>query len=237
MKELKMNKIGLFLIAVLLGGCATTSKPVSLAPSFWENKQQLVGVAVSKSNPPVATMTGSQGLLDLAINRGNAKQLISYLEKVDLPKLASLPNNFLTQLQARGFNVKKIDEQIDVTKLAKFSGKSTETQQFSEYDFAKFKELGVDRLLLISVNRVGTTRNYYGFIPTNPPQADLALNGQLIDLKTHELLWNETIVNNTPVAEPWDQPPSFENVGAAVKSNLDQGVEKFEQSFFSGPVQ
>jgi hypothetical protein len=232
-----MKKIGLFLIIALLNGCATTTKPVSLAPSFWENKQQSIAVAVTKSNPPDATMTGAQGLLDLAINKGNAKQLIAYLAKMDLPKLAALPNDFTTQLQARGFNTKKIDEPIDVTKLAKFSGKSTETQQFSEYDLSKFKEQGIDRILLISVNRVGTTRNYYGFIPTNPPQADLALTGQLVDLKTHELLWNTTVVNNSPVAEPWDQAPNFDNVGVAVKSNLDQGVEKFEQSFFSGPVQ
>lgn len=232
-----MFKLGILLLASLLTGCVTAQKPVSLAPTFWENKEQSIGVAVTKSVPPDAYMTGSQGLLDYAINRGNAKDLIAYLSKMELPKLSTLPDTFLNQLQARGFKVKKIDEPIDTSKLAKASAKSTETKQFSEFDFSKYKENNIDKLLLINVKRVGTTRNYYGFMPTNPPQAELAITGQLIDLNTHELLWNTDVTNNSPIAEPWDQPTTFENIGVAVKSNIDQGLEKFEQSFFSGPVQ
>lgn len=230
-----MKKISILMILVALVGCATVSKPVSLTPDFWENKQQSIGVAVIKSAPPNATMTGSQGLLDYAINLGNAKQLITFLNKMELPNLAKLPDDFLAQLTARGFKAKKLEE-VDNTKLSKFSGKSTETKQYSEYDYKKYKDNGVDKLLLISIERVGTTRNYYGFIPTNAPQADLAIKGQLIDLNTHELLWNTTVINNSPIPEPWDQSPSFTNVGNSVKSNSDQGIEKLEQSFFTDPV-
>ncbi len=231
-----MKKIGIFILLSILSGCATVTKPVSLNPSFWENKQQTIGVAVTKSQPPTANMTGNQGLLDLAINRGNASKLIDYLEKLELPKLNAISDDFITQLQARGFQVKKIEQPIDTSKLEKFSGKS-ETKQFSDMDYRKFKEQGLDRLLIVSVDRVGTTRNYYGFIPTNPPQADIALRGQLVDLNTNELLWYTNDITNSPIAEPWDQPNSFENVTLSVKANADQGIEKFEQSFFSGPVQ
>lgn len=232
-----MKKLGLVLVLLgVLSGCATTSKPVSLAPEFWENKQQSLGVAVAKRELPDATMTGSQGLLDYAINRGNAKQLIEFLNKLELSNLDKLPDSFLEQLNARGFSAKKIDTPIDVVKLSKASQKSTDTKQYAEYDFGQYKNAGIDRLLLITVERVGTTRNYYGFMPTNPPQADLSIKGQLIDLNTHELLWNTSVVQNSPIPEPWDQPTTFENVGGAVKKNLDQGVEKFEQSFFAGPV-
>jgi hypothetical protein len=230
-----MKKIILLFVLSLLVGCATVTKPVALKSNFWENKQQAIGVAITKSELPTATMTGAQGLLDLAINRGNAKSLIAYLEKLELPKLSSVPTDFATQLQARGFNVKKIEQPIDNATLSKFSGKS-ETAQFAELDYTKLKLDGIDRLLVVSVERVGTTRNYYGFIPTGPPQADLALKGQLIDLKTNELLWYISDVSALPIAEPWDQP-SFENVSTSVKTNVDQGIEKFEQSFFAGPVQ
>lgn len=230
-----MKKIILLFALSFLVGCASVTKPVSLKSNFWENKQQSIGVATTASGLPTATLTGSQGLLDYAINKGNAKSLIAHLEKLELPKLKDIPNDFATQLQSRGFNVKKIEQAIDNTKLSKFSGKS-ETAQFAEFDYRNLKLEGIDRLLLISVDRVGTTRNYYGFIPTGPPQADLALKGQLIDLNTNELLWYTNDISALPIAEPWEQP-NFENVTTSVKTNVDQGIEKFEQSFFAGPVQ
>ena len=230
-----MRKIATLLLSFLLFGCATTLKPVSLNPTFWQNREKPLGIAVTKSEPPTAYMTGNQGLLDIAINRGNASKLIDYLAKLDLPKLNTVPDSFSSQLQARSFKVKKIAEPIDTSKLSKFSGKS-ESSQFAELDYRKFKDEGIERLLLISVERVGTTRNYYGFIPTNPPQAELALKGQLIDLNTNELLWYTNDTYHQPIADPWEQA-GFENVTAAINANNDQGIEKFEQSLFAGPVQ
>ncbi|HEY8118152.1 MAG TPA: hypothetical protein VIE91_02820 [Methylophilaceae bacterium] len=232
-----MKKLYIIMLSTFLFGCATVTKPVSLAPSFWENRQQSVGVAVTKSNHPEAFMTGNMGLLDIIINKGNAKNLIAHLEKLELPRLQQVSADFATQLQARGFNVKKIDQPIDPESMSKFSGQSSETIQYSQLDYRKYKEQGIDRLLVISVDRVGTTRNYYGFIPTNPPQANLLIKGQLIDLNTNQLLWFTTVTNNSPIPEPWDQAPTFENVTLSVNNNVEQGVEKFEQSFFSGPVQ
>jgi len=219
-----------------LSGCATVTKPVTLNPSFWENRQQNIGVAVTAAKPPTAYMLGNQGLLDIVINRANAKDLIAYLEKLDVPRLKAISQDFVTQLQARGFNVKVIDQPIDNEKLAKFSGTS-DKQSFSDIDYRSFKSEGIDRLIVISVDRVGTSRNYYGFIPTNSPQADLALSGKLVDLHNNELLWYAKEENKLPVSEPWDQPTSFENITAAIQLNAEQSSEKFEQSFFAGPVQ
>lgn len=223
-------------VALMLVGCATVQKPVSLNPSFWENRQQTVGVAVTKSNPPDAMMLGQQGLLEYAINRGVAKSLIDFLEKMEIARLKTVTKEFAEQLTARGFKVQTIDEPIDVSKLDKFSGKSGETS-YATLDFRKLKTDNMDKLIVISVNRVGTVRNYYGFIPLDAPQADLSLTGQMVDLSDNQLLWY-TVENKTmPIPEPWDQAPSFENVAGAVLANVDQGLESFQQSFFAGPVQ
>jgi len=223
-------------LALMLVGCATVQQPVSLSPSFWENRQQTVGVAVTTSTPPTAMMLGQQGLLDIVVNRANAKSLIEFLEKMEIARLKTIAKEFSDQLTARGFNVKTIDEPIDVSKLEKFSGKSEGTS-FAQLDFRKLKTDDMDKLIVISVNRVGTVRNYYGFIPLDAPQADLSLTGQMVDLSNNQLLWY-TVENKTmPIPEPWDQAPSFENVAGAVLANVDQGLESFQQSFFAGPVQ
>jgi uncharacterized protein (UPF0335 family) len=224
-------------LALLLTGCATAQKPVSLSPSFWENRQQTVAVAVTTSTPPTATMLGQQGLLDIIVNRGNAKSLIEFLEKMEIARLKNVAKEFADQLTARGFRVKTIEEPIDVSKLDKFSGSEGGDISFAKLDFRKFKADDADKLVVISINRVGTVRNYYGFIPLDAPQADLSLTGQMVDLSNNQLLWY-TVENKTmPIPEPWDQAPTFENVSGAVLANVDQGLESFQQSFFAGPVQ
>jgi uncharacterized protein (UPF0335 family) len=224
------------LLALMLVGCASVQQPVSLNPSFWENRQQTVGVAMTTSTPPTATMLGQQGLLDIVINRGNAKSLIGFLEQMEIARLKTIVKEFSDQLAARGFNVKTIDEPIDISKLDKFSGQSGETP-FAKLDFRKLKTDDMDKLIVISVNRVGTVRNYYGFIPLDAPQADLSLTGQMVDLSNNQLLWYTVESKTMPIPEPWDQAPSFENVSGAVLANVDQGLESFQQSFFAGPVQ
>lgn len=232
-----MKKILLAGLFSLLAGCALTpQKPVSLNPSFWENRQQTVGVAVTTSAPPNATMLGQQGLLDYAINRGNAKSMIDVLEKMDITRLKNIAKEFADQLTARGFNVKTLDDPIDISKMEKFSGKSEEAS-FAAQDFRKYKSDDMDKLIVISVNRVGTVRNYYGFIPLDAPQADLSLTGQMVNLNNNELMWYTKEDKKMPIAEPWDQAPGFENVQKSVLANVDQGLESFEQSFFAGPVQ
>jgi hypothetical protein len=155
---------------------------------------------------------------------------------MEIARLKTIVKEFSDQLAARGFNVKTIDEPIDIGKLDKFSVQSGETP-FAKLDFRKLKTDDMDKLIVISVNRVGTVRNYYGFIPLDAPQADLSLTGQMVDLSNNHLLWYTVESKTMPIPEPWDQAPGFENVSGAVLANVDQGLESFQQSFFAGPVQ
>lgn len=228
-----MRKIILMVLMLGLVGCATTQKPVALDNHFWENRKPVIGIAKTTAPKPDAFMTGNMGLLDIAINRGNAKSLITHLEKLDTAKVQTMDNEFIAQLQARGFQVKKIDQPIDLQKMQKFSGKS-ETTQYAEYDFRNLKSNDVDYVLLLAVERVGTIRNYYGFMPTGAPMADFKYKGYLVDLNTNELKWYVDDVSNMPISEPWDQAPSFNNVTAAVNTNLERGIDSLGNSFFGG---
>lgn len=228
-----MRRIVSIVLMLGLVGCATVQKPVALDNHFWENRQPVIGMAKSVMPKPDAFMTGNMGLLDIAINRGNAKSLIAHLEKIDTSKAQAMDGEFVAQLQARGFQVKKVDQAIDLQKMQKFSGKS-ETVQYAEYDFRSLKSNDMDYLLLLTVERIGTIRNYYGFMPTGAPMADFKYKGYLVDLNTNELKWYVDDVSNMPISEPWDQAPGFQNVTTAVNTNVDRGIDSLGNAFFGG---
>ena len=230
-----MKKIVSMVLMLGLVGCATVQKPVALDNHFWENRKPVIGLAKSVVPKPDAFMTGNMGLLDIAINRGNAKSLITHLEKMDYSKVQTIDKEFSEQLQERGFQVKKIDQAIDLQKMQKFSGKS-ETVQYAEYDFRSLKSNNIDYLLLLAVERVGTVRNYYGFMPTGAPMADFKYKGFLVDLNTNELKWYVDDVSNMSVAEPWDQVPDFANVTTAVNTNVDRGIDSLGNAFFGSQL-
>lgn len=232
-----MKKLyALLLLVLMLTGCASVQQPVALHSDFWQQREHTIGIAVVQPNKPGATMLGAQGLLDIAINQANAKSLITYLEGVQIPRLHEVAKDFGEQLQARGFKVKMIEKPLDMEKIAKFSGSSSKDVSYASRDFRSFKAEGMDRLIVISVNRVGTTRGYYGFMPLGPPQADIAITGQMVNLDSNQILWYQVTEKVAGIAEPWDQGPGFENVGKSVLSNAEQGVEEFEQAFFLAPA-
>lgn len=181
-------------------------------------------------------MLGAQGLLDYAINQSNAKSLISYLETMEIPRLKAVANEFAEQLQARGFKVKVLETPLDLEKMAKFSGGGSKEISYAAKDFRKLQTDDMSRLIVISVARVGTTRTYHAFIPMGPPQADIAITGQMVNLETNQILWHQVTERVLGIPEPWDQSPSFDNVGKSVMANAEQGIEDFEQSFFLAPA-
>lgn len=80
----------------------------------------------------------------------------------------------------------------------------------------------VDKLVLISVPRIGTIRNYYGFVPLGSPTGLTHLTGQVINLSNNRLEWNQSVVQTAPCTEPWDAPPDYPKLTEAVYTALEQ---------------
>jgi hypothetical protein len=230
-----MKRIILALCAgasVLLGGCAVPYKPIELEQSFWQERQVVIGV-VSSAVPPVeAHMAGAQGLLDIAINKGNASKMVDQMKKLSVERVTVIPANFADGLGRRGFKVMKLDP-IDPAKLPEFKP-AANPELYASRDFQSLKEKGLDRVLFVNVQRIGTIRSYQGFIPLGAPRAVFGVTGQLIDVKTNKLLWHNRYETQAAIAEPWDQEPDFPNVSAAVTKNMIEGAAQFERSLFAG---
>ena len=214
----------LFLAAVLTS-CATPPKPIELTKDFWERKGVL-GIATATYPKATAYTTGQQGVLDLLITRSG--ELPGFIEKMDVATLLSaIPEDLSTKFRAQGFEVKQ-SFKLETSKFAKFE--STPSQRFyADFDFRPVRQTEqVDRLLLITVEAIGTTRPYYGFLPTGPPKGMITWRGELIDLSTNELLWRYTEAQTVPVYDPWDEPPNYPRIVDAVTRAVDSAKRTLE---------
>lgn len=232
---MKTNLSGIIAAAALalLSGCShVVYKPISVDAKFWQDRSGTIGVAVETMPEPETHMIGPQGLLDLAINVGNAKPLSTKLKSIDIKRVAAIPDNFASRLDARGFSAKRLADPVDIKNYPEYRA-SEAPEKFAPRDFSSLQRDGIDRLLLITVERIGTVRNYHGFIPLGAPMAVVTLKGQLIDLKTHKLLWYERMDSTAAVAGDWDQEPEFPNVLEAVSRNIESSATQFERAFFA----
>lgn len=200
----------------LLSGCVT-SPLVQMKQEFWTQTDRSVGVAVAKLPEATAQKVGQQGLLDMAINEAMADELSKYLKTLDLSSYGKVSGETAMRMQAKGLKVREVGKTIDVAALNDFSSEDS-SRVFANKDFRPLRqELGVDRLVLLTVTAAGTQRPYYGFIPTGKPIALMSTRGEIIDLTTNEILWRQLSTNTTPIDDPWDQPPNYPNVGVAVQ--------------------
>ncbi len=210
--------------ALLLStGCATMDPDVKLGSSFWDNKNQTIVVSMAKMPEADHMMLGAQGLLDIAINKENAKTLTTHLKTVKVADYQKVVKDVSDALKAHGFKTRELSEAIDVAALPKRESKeeSKGSVVHASQDFTQLKDkIGPHRLLLIAVQSVGTQRTYYGFIPTTPPSAMINVKGEVIDLANNQVLWRQRFNDQAGVTEPWDQPPNYPNVSKAIEKVL-----------------
>lgn len=219
-------------LVIFLAACATPYKHKELSADFWTKRDVPMGVTLWKVQPAKATKLGPQGLLDVAINESVANTFGKRLAEADLSRINAIPNNLEKRLSSRGFVVKTLENIEDDKSLPDFSDKP-KGSGYAEKDYRGYKSQGIERLLVIRVSEVGTRRSYYGFIPLGAPIATMVIRGQLIDVNTNEILWDNQIANTNVIKEPWDQEPGFENLMVAVNTTVTDGSAKFERSFFA----
>lgn len=228
-----ISAVAVTALALLASGCVTVTPPISLKPEFWQQRQGTIGVVMQGVTPMDMYAAGQQGLLDVAISRGANSALIDTLRAADTPRLKQIPVNIEKQFAARGFTVKMLDKPVEIDKLPDFTGDAT---THAKKDFRGLKQAGIDRILLINVPRAGIQRGYYGFIPLGGPSTTVTIVGQMVDLSTNQLLWNQTTAGSDPIPDPWDAPPEFENVVKAVTQTKERIAAEFERGLFAPPA-
>jgi hypothetical protein len=219
-----------------LGACATV-RQVPMKKEFWSETDRSVTVALAKLPETAAHKAGAQGVLDIAINNAMADDLSNALKTITLDgSYGQARSEVVKRLGEKGIKSSFTDKMIDLASLQDFNA-TDDSRSYAAKDFRALKaDLGgSDRLLLFTVVAVGTQRKYYGFVPISNPVAVLRARGELIDLQTNEVLWRANTSNTAPIADPWDQPPDFQNVNAAVQKVILEARGAMINKLFAAP--
>lgn len=206
---------------LVLAGCAT-QPPVAIDDTYWNDTSKKVGIAFSPLPKATGHKTGSQGLLDIAINEAVADKVDQHLESLSLEEFYEVRDIVAKFFQDKGFNVVVLEESIDANNLSKNKDKKT---GYADKDFTALRqEHNIDQLLYFNLVAAGTIRSYYGFIPTSDPKGYFLGHGMLINLDDNKLLWYKNSFAEQPVAGEWDQPDTaYPNLTNAVYKALEQG--------------
>ena len=215
---------------LLLSACASS---VPLDSNFWSRKGERVGVAIAELPEARAHRVGGEMLLDAAINKAMASKLNARMSVIGPTMMGKVTDGFVAQLEQHGFDARRLKEEIDLEAYPKFSG---EGKVFGRDLRTLGTQQDLDLLLLVTVNRYGTLRNYFGFVPTGAPKALFDVRGQLIDLKTNQLLWQTFLSDDeatVAVEGEWSEPPDYPNLVAALEKATAKSMAKLESNFFA----
>jgi hypothetical protein len=231
--------LGLALALGLLAGCAGSAPApttIVLPASFWQDKEVRVGIATVALPKGAEHMVGPQDALDRVIARKIDERLINYLETVQPREFGKMAQTFADRLRARGYTVKVIAEPLARSPYAEIQ--SHGAANILAVDLASVRtQYGVDRLVLLSVDRFGVYRDYFVFVATAPPQAIFQAHGALIDLTTNEMLWQVSMAekqNVIPIEGMWDQPPDYPNLASVLRFAERAAGVFLENAFFAG---
>ncbi|MHC8331576.1 hypothetical protein [Pseudomonas sp. LB3P25] len=215
------------LACLTLTGCANVQPPVPLDHQFWDTKEPTIGVAITVVPEPVLALTGNQGILDYAINKGVNSKLSDNVEKWQVRDLNTLPDAIVAKLQAKGYKAKRINEPVDlkVYKETKFR------EGYMTRDMAPIKAAyGVDRLLLVNVYATGAVRSYYSIVPTSVPMAQVSGQGMVVDLADSKLLWFQPFTAVQAAQGEWDEP-TYTNLSNAFYQAMDNSRQQMITPF------
>jgi len=213
-----LNAIALLCVCFGLIGCASTiQKPIELDQQFWGDKNQTIGVAMTALPPSQLALVGNQGLLDLAINKGVNSKLSTQVDAWKLNDAATIPDEIVAKLLAKGYKAQKVNEVIDLKSYKEIAFHDG----FFRRDLTPLQaKFGVDRLLLISYTSSGAFRSYYSVIPTSVPTPQVAGIGAVVDLHDNHLLWYKPFAVSQPAQGEWDQP-NYANLSNAFYQAVD----------------
>ncbi|HAT42467.1 MAG TPA: hypothetical protein DCS87_12215 [Rheinheimera sp.] len=226
-----MSLLRVFTTAVtflVLTGCAAVQQDVRFQSAGLENKS----VVVVKGQLPAAETqyTGSIGLLDYAIVSAANAGLDKHLKTLTFAEFDQVYSVIETQLKKNKANVSFEAKSLDRKAIEKIkapkNGKNVN-------DLAAFTDVSkADYVLLVLPGHLGTTRSYYGFMPTSEPTTVAGVQVALIDVKTNELKWYRYVSSSKTIPAPWDEE-SFPNLTSNLYKNVDE-LSKMVEAELSG---
>jgi hypothetical protein len=203
---------------------------IQLEPSFWQNKNHKIGIALANYPAGGAHRSGPEGLLDMAINRAASSDFDTYFRTLTPQEFSAFPDRLAERLQAMGFSATRIPTNLHIEQFPKLKDGplSNDFRQLATtYD--------IDMLLLLSVEKFGTIRYYQGFISMGAPKGLFQAKGQLIDLRSNALRWQAAMREDegaTSIDGEWPPAPDYTKFVDAMRRSERGAIYFLETRFF-----
>lgn len=226
-----MSIAGLAAATLLLQACSTV--PTSNQTQVWSQTGKSVAIVVEPLPNTGAYKAGNQGLLDMAINSAVSGKLDGAVKAFKPTGFETLASEFEKNLVGRGLKAAIIQEDIEaLPKFTKPAGQPRGVQSFKQNVAASAALNAHDYVLFIDTQQVGTIRSYYSVVPTSPPSGHYLGKGYLIDTKTNEIKWTQTITTNQAAVGKWDVPPNYSAVIQAIQGAVNQAKAVYQADLF-----
>ncbi len=218
-------------VAATLAACASQPKDVELNEQFWQDHTQTVAVAESTKPEAHLEKTGNQGLIDYAINSAMTSTFENHINGTDLSWMETYQASLVSELEGHYIKAVIVKTPIDITALPQ---SKQDNKKYAVKTYAPLSmKVGDDKLLVITLNKIGAIRNYYGFIPSGAPSAIVDMTGRLVDINSNEIYWRHNARVVTSINGNWDQPPHYDNFNSALEIAVDTAKDELRSSLLN----
>lgn len=209
-------------LVLLASGCATVSQPINYSGVTEENAR--IGILLAEPADATTAYTGQIGLLDYAIIAGMNDGLDEYLATLTFDDYLNLPSELATIVSKQGQTPIIIEPRMSLEKSKELKAHKDgiSSNNYSEYQ----QQNELDYLLVVRLASIGTTRPYYGPVPTAEPSSQAIVWGELVDLDDNRVLWFRNVSTVSAIPEPWDEADTnYPNLTDSVYEALNSSLE------------
>ncbi|WP_333797789.1 hypothetical protein [Rheinheimera sp.] len=202
---------------LVLTGCAAVQQDVKFQSAGLENKS--IVIVKSELKPAETQYTGSVGLLDYGIISAANSGLDRHLKALTFSEFDRVYSTIESNLKKHNISISYAPNILDRKTVDKIkapkNGKNVN-------DLAALTgNSSANYVLLILPGHFGTTRSYYGPVPTSEPTAVSGVQIQLIDAKTNELKWYRYISSSKTIPAPWDEA-NYPNLTSSLYNSVNE---------------
>ncbi|MDH5424326.1 MAG: hypothetical protein OEY29_04970 [Gammaproteobacteria bacterium] len=223
-----MNQAFFLFIIFTLSGCGATTPAISVKPS-WDNNTRIVGIISTNIPPASAYKNDKYNQLSPSVN-SQPNDLEQHLQNLQPPDITSITDKISRYLKSKGMHVKRLSSHQVLQQLRKMDAKAGNG---SKADYRPLKLIhGIDKLIVIRVEHIGSIRPYYGFVPLAEPKGFSHLSGYMINLDNNQHEWKHSVMQQvecTPAAA--DPAAEFAGLKKAVHMAFDQSKNSLFEHF------
>ncbi len=220
--------LAVVLILALLGGCATAPQnKIDFSSQELAGANQKIGVIRSKIPEVAAEFPGADCLLCIAAALANHSSFRDHVKSLSSSDLAVLHDAVVSRLRAKGLEVVKLSDEIDVRKL---DSVKEVRDGFAKNNFSSFQARGLTSLVVVDFKTVGFRRSHQNYFPSEPMKARVVAEVYMVRLADGKLLWFERYDLLKGTSGEWDNKPKFPEITNAFYSLVEEFKDQVIES-------